>query len=128
MTRDSENGYILSSVLLTGFLIISLLFSVLVIVFFNHKLDTKRLIKKRLELACYSAVQMHIASRGKEITDGRYQRMVDSCLVTVSSEMKGVFAIVSSEARQFHDSARVSFLRNRAISPDFINAQLFQTA
>ena len=122
MTKDSESGYILSSVLLISFLIISLLLGVFVVVFFNYKLDIKRFNKKKLELACYSAVQKHISTHSKDISSGAYVTSLDSCNVKLSFDLKGVFYFVSAEAKKSEDSVKVTFLLNRAMSPEFENA------
>ncbi len=122
MSKNSDSGYILSSVLLTGFLIISLLFGVFVVVFFNFKLDIRRYNKKRMELACWSAVQKHVAEHAKDISSGSCLMPLDSCNVKVSYEMKGLFYLVSAETKKYQDSAKVVFLMNRSITPEFENA------
>ena len=122
MIKNSDSGYILSSVLHTGFLIISLLFGVFVVVLFNFKLDIKRFNKKRMELACWSAVQKHIATHAKEISSGFYLLPMDSCNVKLSYEMKGLFYLVTAETKKYQDSAKVLFLLNRAMNPEFENA------
>ncbi len=75
-----------------------------------------------MELACYSAVQKHIAVHSKDSNAGCYSILVDSSDVKVSYELKGLFYFVSAETKKYQDSAKVVFLLNRAMSPEFENA------
>lgn len=122
MNPKSESGYILPSVLLVIFLIISLLLSLLAVVAFNNRLDIKRLNKKRLDLACYSAVQKHLASHSSELDNGSYDIVVDSIKVNLSNRLKGLFLLITADTKKNRDSSKVSFLFNREVTPEFENA------
>jgi len=56
-----DSGSVLPLVLLTGFLLMSLLMGILGVIAFDHLLDLKRFREKQLALACYSAAQQNIA-------------------------------------------------------------------
>lgn len=119
---NSEKGYILPSVLLIGFLVISMLFSVFIIVSFNFQLDIKRYNKKKLDLACYSAVQKHLRYSKLNIASGSYIADVDSLPVLVTYGMKGLFYTIQAEAKKGQDSSKTVFSYNRLPNPEFENA------
>jgi hypothetical protein len=56
---SQDSGSVLPSVLLTGFLLMSLLIGILGVIAFDHLLDLKRFMEKQLALACYSAAQQN---------------------------------------------------------------------
>lgn len=108
--------------MLIGFLVISMLFSVFVIVSFNYRLDIKRFNKKKYELVCYSAAQKHLRSFSHDNGAGSYVTVVDSCPVLVTYGMKGLFYSIQTEVKKTGDSSKTLFLFNRFINPEFENA------
>lgn len=119
--RD-ENGYTLISVLMIGFLILSLMLGLVSIRYFNNIFAERRIQKKKLELACYSAVQKHLYSLNGHSNDGIYSTTIDSINVIVQHGFKGLFYEVSATARTKRDSAFVRYLFASEVNPLFSNA------
>ena len=115
-------GYILPSVLLIGFLVISMLFSVFVIVSFNLQLDIKRFNKKKFELISYSAAHKHLRRFSHDLSFGSYSTVVDSYPLLVTYGMKGLFYTFLIESKQRGDSSKTAFMFNLSINPEFENA------
>ena len=104
-----EGGYILPSVLLISFLIITLLFGILSVIWFNHTFDIKRINKKELDLACYSAIQKHLILFAKDSSGGNYYTKIDSIDVLVNYHIKGLFYSVSAKSTYSRDSSKVHY-------------------
>lgn len=120
-----NHGYILPSVLLISFLIITLLFGILSVIWFNHTLDIKRINKKKLDLACYSAVHKHLILFAKDSTGGSYYTKIDSIDVLVNYHIKGLYYSVSAKSIYSRDSSKVNYLLARDSTKEFQNALIF---
>lgn len=70
-SMKDEGGFILPSVLMISFLIISLLLSLFVALYFRQLIEIKKINKKKLDLACFSAIERHLVSAGMKLKSGR---------------------------------------------------------
>ena len=125
MSSKSDSGSVLPSVLLTGFLLMSLLIGILTVISFDNNLDCKRLRKKKLDLVCYSAVQQNISRHGDIFSGQSYTTRIDSTDVTVTSRLKGLFCLVSAKSKNAKDSSELRCLFAQSLSPEFENALVF---
>lgn len=104
-----ENGYALPSILIISLLVITLLLSVLSIFYFINKATSKLYEKKRLELACYSAVQTALTDSSLLFNDSS---LVDynSQKVLLESKQYGFWREVTVSSKGINDSVKVRYL------------------
>ncbi|MCU7500922.1 MAG: hypothetical protein HF300_17850 [Ignavibacteria bacterium] len=118
----NEEGYALISVLMIGFLILSLFLGLFLVRYFNSILSERRIQKKKLDLAVYSAVQMHLASVNGNLKEGTDSLVVDSTRVMLHYRMNGLFYEVTAHAKGRRDSSGVKYLFSSEVNPLFNNA------
>ncbi|MBI2417303.1 MAG: hypothetical protein HYV28_05260 [Ignavibacteriales bacterium] len=94
----TQDGFVLPAVLVTGFLIMTLLFGIFTVAAFNYQLDIRRFNKKRAELACYSAVRQHLASAKSSLEEGNARVVCDSLPVELTYGLKGLFLRTTAHA------------------------------
>ncbi len=70
-----DDGYILSNVIVFSFVIVSLLFSVLFFYYILNSITIKKISKKELDLACYSAGQIFIQNITNYNTDEKIKHV-----------------------------------------------------
>lgn len=105
----SEDGYALPSVLLISLLVSTLLFSLLSIIHFTVRGTSKLLEKKKLELACYSAVQMALVDSILMFSDSSVVNF-DSFNVSLRSSQYGFWREMTASAKSIIDSVKVRYL------------------
>lgn len=108
MKYKYENGYALPSVLLISLLVLTILLSLLSIIYFTNKGTNKLLEKKRLELACYSAVQMAISDTTLMFTDTSVV-LIDSLNVFLQISQKGFWREITAVSNGINDSIKFIF-------------------
>lgn len=116
-----EEGYILPYLLVAFLLITTTLALTVNLFYFYNKYEIKKINKKKLELACSSAIQQFISqNRGKIKAD--YTLIIDSTEVNLACRQKGLYLQVSAFAKNRLDSTLVTYLLAERISQPFENA------
>ncbi|MBN2571423.1 MAG: hypothetical protein JXA68_04790 [Ignavibacteriales bacterium] len=110
-------GYTLISVLMITFIVITLLFSILLVIYFNNIGTIKLINKKKLDLACYSAIQKYMYSNNEDILI-----QDDNINVSILKEQKGLFYEITVSAINISDSSKVKYLIANRIKEPFDNA------
>ena len=117
----SESGYILLYTLFISFLITSVIFYAIIIVFFFNAQVVKEINKKKLELACFSSVQKHISNLLNP-ENKNYLVCFDSTNVFLSCRMRGVYYEIKAKSKNHLDSTEVVYLIANKITAPFDNA------
>jgi len=89
--------------------------------FFNNFQTIKKINKKKLELACYSALQKHL-SEIKIISVGFKKLNIDSTEVKLFYRLNGLFYEVTAQSRKNKDSVKVVYLCGLKSNSYFENA------
>ncbi|MBL1215602.1 MAG: hypothetical protein HND52_19705 [Ignavibacteriae bacterium] len=118
-----ESGYVLSSVLIVGVLLTSFLMSLFVIIIAVQNSALKRLNKKRIDLACQSAIQKIISEDRTEsfIKENLFFKF-DSITVEANCIQKGLFQEIHVTGKYKGDSSQVIYLLGGKPSEPFSNA------
>ncbi len=119
----NEYGYALPSVLMVSLLVITLLLGLLSVIFFYDRESIKAVEKKKLDLACYSALNT-ILSDTLSFSSDTMQIFIDSILVTVIKKNRGLFNEITTSSKGINDSSKISYLVGRANS----NSKYFNNA
>lgn len=105
----NESGYALPSVLLISLLVITAILGLLSVIHFINKATIKLTEKKKLELACFSAVQ-------KALTDSTILQSdvsmitCNSINITLNSDNYGFFKKITASANGITDSIRINYI------------------
>lgn len=108
MKLKSEQGYALPSVLLISLLVTTILLALLSIIFFTTKGTSKILEKKRLELACLSAVQLTLSDSVFMYADSLIIE-IDSIQVFLVKQEYGFYKQIISTAKGINDSIKIRY-------------------
>ncbi|QQS36965.1 MAG: hypothetical protein IPM56_03140 [Ignavibacteriales bacterium] len=108
MNFRSDSGYALPSVLLISLLITSIILSLLAILYFSAKGTNRILEKKKLKLACFSAVQMVLADSSFLTTDSL---LIESNSIEVSLQIRnyGFYKEITTKANGLNDSINLRY-------------------
>lgn len=117
-----EDGYALLSVLMIGFLILSVLLGLFLVRYFNSILSEKRIQRKKLELACFSAIEKHLAHDNTGFNEDTYRSSIDSVKVEVHFRLNGLLYEVSAKAKAKRDSVMLKRVFASKVNPVFENA------
>ncbi len=117
----SNSGFILPSVLLITLLITTMLFSILTIVYFYNSYTLNIINKKKMELACFSALQSYI-SENQRVKENEKTVLIDSIRVRLRVRSKGIFTEIETTALGKKDSTKVIYLLGNTITAPFDNA------
>jgi len=120
--KNNDNfGYALPYMLVTFLLITTLIYVTINFFYIYNRYEIIKYNKKKIELACFSAVQKYI-SEDKVNYTGSYTIKVDSINVFLSCGYKGLYYKITASAKYRQDSSVVTYLAaEKAISP-FDNA------
>lgn len=116
-----EEGYVLPYLLVALLLITTTLVLTINLFYFYNKYEIKKTNKKKLELACSSAIQQFISQNSGKIIAG-YTLRIDSTDINLACRQKGLYLQVSVFAKNRLDSTLVIYLLAENISPPFENA------
>jgi len=105
----NESGYALPSVLMVSLLVITLLLGLISVVFFYDRESIKAVEKKKLDLACYSALNTFLSDTLSFSSD-TLEIFIDSILVSVIKRPRGLFNEITTSARGINDSSKISYL------------------
>ena len=118
---NEEDGYVLPFLLFVSALIISLLFGIISVLFFYNSYNVRSINKKKLDLACSSAVQKFLTNeddlKGEDII---YD--IDSIKVLLQKKQRGLFWELTSTAKNSKDSSMVKSLIASTTTTLFDNA------
>ncbi len=118
---NNNSGYILPSVLFISLLVTILLMGILSIIFFFNSSNQKMVNKTKLDLACFSALQVFI-SENQSLSNEDVIINIDSIKVRLRSKQKGLFAEVETTSFSKTDSSKVKYLLGNKIEDQFKNA------
>ncbi|NLT52390.1 MAG: hypothetical protein GXX85_15910, partial [Ignavibacteria bacterium] len=116
----SQNGYALPSVLMIASLITLLLFSLLTIISFNGFIASKKINKKKLELACVSAINKLLAEQRRPETADRITTE-GSTTIRITVKQYGLFYQAKVTAGNSNDSACAVFYLAEKCRKEFTN-------
>ena len=122
MTKFNNNsGYALPFLLVTYLLVTSMLVITINFFYIFDKYEIRKYHKKKLDLACRSAVEQFISSK---IFDWSKDKIinVDSTDVILQCQRKGIYYSITSLAKNKRDSSSVTFLLGEPVSTPFDNA------
>lgn len=128
--RNHQDGYVLPYLLVTFLLITTMLILSVNLIYFYNKHQVKKYQKKKLELACYTAIQQYMAHNifvPLVSIKEKYSLNVDSTDVTLNCSYKGLFLQINAVAKtsplsSIKDSASVTCLLSDKLSLPFENA------
>lgn len=124
-TIKKEDGYILSNVIVFSFVIFSLLLSVLSFYYILNSITVKKITKKELDLACYSATQNFIQNISEYNVD--QEVVVNGISVNLSSRLTGLYLKVSASAKSTRDSTKIISHFGQKSDSLFNNALIMST-
>lgn len=116
----NESGYVLPYLLVAILLITTLVIVTFNLFFIFNKYEIKKYNKKKLDLACYSAVQQFISGEFKETKSQNIQ--IDSISVLLNCSYYGFYYRIQAEAKNRMDSSSFSYLLGAEIAEPFSNA------
>ncbi|MBL1214647.1 MAG: hypothetical protein HND52_14935 [Ignavibacteriae bacterium] len=120
---DDESGYVLSSVLIVGVLLTSFLMSLFVIIIAVQNSALKRLNKKKIDLACQSAIQTIISEdRSAPFITETLSFKFDSITVETNCLQKGLFQEILVTGKYEGDSSQVIYMLGGKQPEPFSNA------
>ena len=122
-----EDGYVLPYLLVALLLITTTLVLTVNLFYFYNKYEIIKTNKKKLELACSSAIQQFISQNSGKNKTG-YTLRIDSTEVNLACRQKGLYLQVSVFAKNRLDSTMVTYLLAESISPPFENAVVISKA
>ncbi|MGD8782529.1 MAG: hypothetical protein PVH88_26680 [Ignavibacteria bacterium] len=120
-----EDGYILSNVIVFSFVIVSLLIGVLFFYYILNSITVKKISKKELDLACYSAAQLFIQNITNYNTDKEI--LINDIPVLISSRLTGLYLKISATAKSGVDSSKVFYHYGQKSDSLFDNALIMST-
>ena len=109
MKCNFQSGFALPSVLLINLLVTTMLLSLLTIISFTNKSTNKLLEKKKLELACFSAVQLTLNDSTMLYADNTVIN-VNDIDVEIESKQLGFFRSLTASASGVNDSIRIRYV------------------
>lgn len=126
MIRNSENGYALPSVLLISMLITMMILSLVVVISFISKANSRLIERKKLELACFSAVQLAMNDSTLLYSESSSIN-VNDVDVNVESKHYGFFRSLTASASGINDSIKIKYVLGvkASINGYFSNAIVF---
>ncbi len=124
LSNSQESGFVLPYVLLISFLITSLLLGIIGIIFFYNKIDLIKLNKKKLDLACTSAVQKFLSEQTTEDFESK-NYLIDSIDVLVQKKQKGLYWELEATAKKNNDSSKIKDQFASKMKDPFDNALIF---
>jgi len=104
-----EDGYALPSVLLISLLVITMLLSILSIIYFTNKGTSKLIEEQKLRLACYSVVQMALVDSSLLFSDSSIIQQ-DNYIVLLKTKQYGFWREVVATANGIMDSVKIRYL------------------
>lgn len=104
-----NEGYALPSVLLVSLLVMTLLLSILSIVYFTETGTSRLIEKQKLKLACYSSVQMALADSVLLFSDSSNIR-TDNFDVLLKTRQYGFWREVIASSKGIIDSVKLRYL------------------
>lgn len=116
-----ETGYALPYLLITFLLVTTVLVITINFFYIYNKYEIRKYNKKKLDLACCSAVQQFIA---KDKIDLSYEQIfiIDSTQVLVNCTNKGLYYRATAKAKNIMDSSVVTYLLAEKVHDPFDNA------
>ncbi len=109
MKSNFQSGFALPSVLLISLLVTTMLLSLLTIISFTNKSTNKLLEKKKLELACFSAVQLALNDSTLLYADNTVIN-VNDIDVELESKQLGFFRSLTASTAGVNDSIRIRYV------------------
>lgn len=123
MKDNIQQGYALPSALLIMLLVEFLLLGAIMLIFFYNQLNIRKIDKKRLELACYSAVQNFLAySENYKYFNSYIYISSDSVNIALDVKQKGLFLELIASGQKNRDSIRIQYLFASKVTVPFDNA------
>jgi hypothetical protein len=116
-----QDGFTLPYLLVTFLLVTTLIYITMNFFYLYNKYEIRKYNKKKLDLACYSAVQRFISEDKVNIT-GIYKLKVDSVNVLLTGSYKGLYYQITALAKYKQDSSCVTYLTAEKITFPFNNA------
>jgi hypothetical protein len=104
-----EDGYALPSVLLISLLVITMLLSILSIIYFTNKGTSKLIEEQKLRLACYSVVQMALVDSSLLYSDSSMIEY-DNFNVLLKTRQYGFWREITATSKGINDSVKLKSL------------------
>lgn len=109
MNINTQNGYALPSVLLISLLVTTMILSLLSIISFTNKANSRLIERKKLELACFSAVQLAM-NDSTLLYSERSLINVNDVDVSVESKHYGFFRSLTVSAVGINDTIKIKYV------------------
>lgn len=109
MKITDKNGYALPSVLLVSLLVITMLLSILSVIYFTNKGTSKLIEEQKLRLACYSAVQRALVDSILLFSDSSIIQQ-ENYTVLLRTKQYGFWREVIATANGIMDSVKLKYL------------------
>ncbi|MBI1937432.1 MAG: hypothetical protein HYS25_04845 [Ignavibacteriales bacterium] len=116
-----ESGYALPYLLVTFLLVTTLLVLTINFFYIYNKYEIRKQNKKKLDLACYSAVQQFIAKEKIDLSEEQIF-LVDSTEVLLNCRQKGFYYSLTAKSKNKTDSSAVTCLLAEKAEDPFDNA------
>lgn len=121
LREKNESGYVLPYLLVAILLITTLVVTMFNLFFLYDKYEIRKYNKKKLDLACYSAVQKLIAEDTLDFREIETV-LIDSTSVELLIKQKGLYYTVTATAKSKKDSSKVEYLLAERMREPFDNA------
>jgi hypothetical protein len=115
-----DSGYALPFILMVSFVVTTLLVSLLTIVYFTNLQAVKQIEKKKIDLACYSALQKLLS--GDLAAENLNNLPINNVNMTANTRMYGLFDEVTITGKTKNDSSSVTYILGDKVSYPFDNA------
>lgn len=109
--KNREEGFTLPSVLVIILLATTMLFGIISLLTFYNSYNIKLNNKKKLDLACFSGLQLLLTSEdAKESEKNSFNITIDSVKVNLQKSESGLFTEIESTAFGYKDSSKILYL------------------
>jgi hypothetical protein len=115
-----DSGYAITFILMVTFVVTTLLVSILMIVYFTNLQAVKRIEKRKIDLACYSALQKILSGDPQTYNLNNFN--INNVTMNISYSMRGLFKQVTITGKTKNDSSKVEYLLADKVSYPFDNA------